>query len=175
LQKDGHYLGPHSDKHLLYCDWNKRDSLFVTEDSFEIDLKNNIAAMKALSVAPSGNLFIPPYEWWNDSVANWCNKRNIQLFSFTPGTRTNADYTWPGLGKAYMSSDDIIKSVEAFHRRTATGLNGCILLIHAGTDPRRMDKLYDRLDELLTFLLKNGYAVERIDKMIFFNRLSWPR
>ena len=25
LRKDGHYLGAHSDQHLLYCDWNKRE------------------------------------------------------------------------------------------------------------------------------------------------------
>ena len=35
LQKKGHYLGPHSDEHLLYCDWAKRDSLLVSRDSFE--------------------------------------------------------------------------------------------------------------------------------------------
>jgi peptidoglycan/xylan/chitin deacetylase (PgdA/CDA1 family) len=29
LRDDGHYVGPHSDKHLLYCDWTKRDSLLV--------------------------------------------------------------------------------------------------------------------------------------------------
>src|SRR5690348_4220582 len=34
LQDDGHYLGSHSDKHLLYCDWEKRDSLLVTHQEF---------------------------------------------------------------------------------------------------------------------------------------------
>jgi len=24
LHENGHYLGPHSDEHLLYCDWAKR-------------------------------------------------------------------------------------------------------------------------------------------------------
>src|SRR5688572_31268625 len=24
LHSEGHYLGPHSDEHLLYCDWTKR-------------------------------------------------------------------------------------------------------------------------------------------------------
>jgi peptidoglycan/xylan/chitin deacetylase (PgdA/CDA1 family) len=166
LQKDKHYLGPHSDKHLLYCDWNKRDSLFVTEDSFATDYNNNINAMKAIGAKPSGNFFIPPYEWWNDSVASWCNKRNIRLFSFTPGTRTNADYTWPALGNAYASSDDIIQSLKRFNARSSAGLNGVILLVHAGTDPRRTDKLYNRLDELLTWLQQSGYSIVRIDKLL---------
>ena len=47
LRKEGHYLGPHSDQHLLYCDWNKRDSLLVTRKEFASDLAANIAAMAA--------------------------------------------------------------------------------------------------------------------------------
>jgi len=47
LKNGGHYLGPHSDQHLLYCDWNKCDSLLVTKTAFETDLKNNY---KAISV-----------------------------------------------------------------------------------------------------------------------------
>ena len=38
LRRDGHYLGAHSDKHLLYCDWTKRDSLLVTKDQFQKEL-----------------------------------------------------------------------------------------------------------------------------------------
>jgi len=36
-------LGPHSDQHLLYCDWDKRDSLLVTREDFRIDLQLNMA------------------------------------------------------------------------------------------------------------------------------------
>src|SRR5688500_17039955 len=28
---EGHYVGPHSDKHLLYCDWEARERSLVTE------------------------------------------------------------------------------------------------------------------------------------------------
>ncbi|WP_231729715.1 polysaccharide deacetylase family protein [Pedobacter sp. Leaf176] len=48
LKKEGHYLGPHSDKHLLYCDWNKRDSLLITKSDFEQDLKSNYKNYPAL-------------------------------------------------------------------------------------------------------------------------------
>lgn len=27
LKKDGHYLGPHSDRHLLWCAWEDRDTV----------------------------------------------------------------------------------------------------------------------------------------------------
>ena len=45
LKKDGHYLGPHSDEHLLYCDWSKRDSLLVTKEDFTNDLLVNLDIM----------------------------------------------------------------------------------------------------------------------------------
>ena len=40
LKENGNYLGSHSDKHLLYCDWEKRDSLLVTHQQFTEDLQN---------------------------------------------------------------------------------------------------------------------------------------
>jgi peptidoglycan/xylan/chitin deacetylase (PgdA/CDA1 family) len=40
LIKNGNYMGSHSDKHILYCDWVKRDSLLVTQKQFTDDLNN---------------------------------------------------------------------------------------------------------------------------------------
>jgi len=39
-------------------------------------------------------------------------------------------------------------------------------LIHAGTDPRRKDKLYNRLKELIAYLKKEGYALKKIDELL---------
>lgn len=36
-QQQGNYLGSHSDRQLLYCDWVKRDSLLITHRQFETD------------------------------------------------------------------------------------------------------------------------------------------
>jgi len=41
LIADGHYLGAHSDGHLLYADWTKRDSSLVSQKQFSDDLKAN--------------------------------------------------------------------------------------------------------------------------------------
>src|SRR5690606_28178732 len=41
LRQAGHYLGAHSDAHLLYADWTRRDSLLVTEHDFKSDLRSN--------------------------------------------------------------------------------------------------------------------------------------
>ena len=114
LIQSNHYMGPHSDAHLLYNDWNKRDSLLVSYQQFTDDLNKNMDAMEALSInTKQVNYFIPPYEWWNDSVANWTNWRGMQLFSFTPGTFTNADYTWPEMGNAYRSSEFLLNKIKS--------------------------------------------------------------
>src|SRR5919198_2247927 len=39
LVADGHYLGPHSDRHLLYCDWTPERPALVTPAQFAADLE----------------------------------------------------------------------------------------------------------------------------------------
>jgi hypothetical protein len=63
LKQQGHYLGPHSDQHLLYNAWTKRDSLLVTKDQFNKDLTANLKAIEKYGVKRSAiKYFIPPYE-----------------------------------------------------------------------------------------------------------------
>ncbi|MDQ6755520.1 MAG: glycoside hydrolase family 9 protein, partial [Bacteroidota bacterium] len=50
LKQNGNYLGPHSDQHLLYADWNKRDSLLVTQKQFVDDLNKNLKAIENFGV-----------------------------------------------------------------------------------------------------------------------------
>lgn len=163
-----HFLGPHSDGHLLYCDWTDRDKTLVTKDSLFRDLRANEKAMRQLGIATNSakHFFIPPYEWWNGEVAKWADSAGIRLFSFTPGTGSNADYTWPEMGKSYKSSDEIMASIKSFRESRLNGLNGVVLLVHAGTDPRRKDKLYNRLDELIAYLKKEGYRFKRVDELL---------
>jgi endoglucanase len=54
LKKDGHYLGAHSDQHLLYCDWKKRDSTLVTKQEFAADIQHNYTAMKKFGIRAAG-------------------------------------------------------------------------------------------------------------------------
>lgn len=163
LIKEGHYLGPHSDQHLLYCDWKKRDSLLVTPAAFRTDMMQCLAKMKKAGVDTSEvRYFIPPYEWWNNTIGEWAADMGLQIVNFTPGTGSNADYTYPEMGAAYKSSATILSSIY----QLKNGLNGVILLIHAGTDPRRKDKLYDHLGELITFLKQEGYTFRKINEAV---------
>ena len=166
LKKDGHYLGAHSDKHLLYCDWKNRDSLLVTKESFTNDLLANMDVMHQLGInRQQATFFLPPFEWYNQSIASWTNELGIQLINFTPGTKTNADYTWPGLPN-YQSSEAIYQSINNYEKKSASGLNGFILLLHVGTDARRTDKFYNRLPLLLQELKAKGYRFKSIDQLL---------
>lgn len=166
LAKSGNYLSLHSNDHLLYCDWSNRDSLLLTQDSFVADLEKNIQAIKDSHVdLPKEKYFIPPYEWWNDTIASWSKATGWPLINFTPGVGTNADYTYPGM-TSYKSSEEIIGFVKQFEANNSSGLNGAIILIHAGTDARRKDKLYNRLDELIAFLKSKGYSFKKIDELL---------
>jgi peptidoglycan/xylan/chitin deacetylase (PgdA/CDA1 family) len=167
LKRNGNYLGSHSDKHLLYCDWDKRDSLLVTQQQFKEDLQNAYKELKRWGIEKKeAHYFLPPYEWYNDSIAAWTKKMGLQLVDFTPGTRSNADYTYPEMGKKYLSSDSIFHSILNYEMRSSNGLNGFILLVHIGTDPRSTYKFYKRLPELIGELKRRGYKFERIDELL---------
>lgn len=166
LKKQGNYIAPHSDKHLLYCDWTKRDSLLVTKEQFKKDLQQNYRMMSRFGIRKEqARYFLPPYEWYNDSIAAWTKQMGFQLINFTPGTRSTADYTTPEM-KSYRSSDEIWASVINAEQTRPAGLNGFILLIHTGTDPKRTDKFYKRLPELIQYCKARGYQFQRVDELL---------
>ncbi len=162
LRADAHYLGGHSDRHLLYAPWSNRDSLLVTEEEFAADLEENYRAMASFGITRSdARWFLPPFEWYNRTVATWCIERGLKLVNFTPGTRSNADYTVPEEA-GYVGSAEIERSILAYEESRPGGLGGFILLTHIGTDPRRTDKFYDRLDRLISELERRGYRFRRL-------------
>jgi peptidoglycan/xylan/chitin deacetylase (PgdA/CDA1 family) len=166
LAADGHYLGAHSDQHLLYCSWENRDSLLVTRDEFVKDVLDNYTEMARFGVkAEDASFFMPAYEWYNDRISAWTNELGLTLINYSPGTRSHADYTTPDLDH-YISSDAILQSIVSHEAKDGHDLNGFILLSHVGTAPERTDKFYLRLDELITFLKRRGYRFQRIDELL---------
>jgi len=159
LKASGHYVGPHSDKHLLYADWIKRDSTLVSKEDFIADLKNNYKALRLAGISKSeSSILLPPYEWYNDSIAVWANECGVKIINFTPGVISNADYTTPSMGKQYRSSEEIFNSIINFENKN--GLNGANILIHIGTSPERTDKFYNKLAELIKVLKSKGYRFD---------------
>lgn len=163
IEEHGHYLGAHSDKHLLYADWTKRDSLLVSEEEFKRDLMNNYSEMEEYGVEKEdAPFFLPPYEWYNQQIADWTKDLGLTLINFTPGTYSNADYTTPDMGKRYLRSDEIYDRILSYEGTDPKGLNGFILLLHIGTNPKRKDKFYFKLDDLIKELKSRGYSFNRL-------------
>ncbi|WP_232834831.1 polysaccharide deacetylase family protein [Pleomorphovibrio marinus] len=164
IKEDGHYLGAHSDKHLLYCDWEDRDSLLVSKGTFQQDLMDNYLEMEKFGVSKEdAPFFLPPYEWYNDSISAWTAELGLQLINFTPGTKSHADYTTPEL-ENYIGSGAILESIWDFEAKN--GLNGFILLMHIGVGEKRKDKFARKLPELIEGLRKRGYCWIPLEELL---------
>lgn len=194
IVKENHLLGPHSDKHLLYCSWEADRKTLVTQEQFRKDLSANeakiskavghLAERRELSPPDLAVLedfrkrygierdsdypiryFLPPYEHCNRQIADWTAEEGMTLINFTPGTRSNADYTGEA-DKNFVSSQAIFDSILKKEREDPNGLNGFILLLHIGSGPGRADKFHTRFGELLDVLAAKGYQFVRVDELL---------
>lgn len=162
---EGHYVGPHSDRHLLYAAWKDRGKSLVTREAFVADLLQNISDLRAIG-ALRGNkptYFIPPYEQFNRDQAEWARALGVKLINFTPGSGSNRDYAPEG-DAHFVTSQRIYDDILAYEKREARGLNGFILLLHLGSG--RKDPFHPRLGRLCDELKKRGYAFVRVDELL---------
>jgi len=162
---EGHYVGPHSDKHPLYAPWDDRDTSLLTQQEFNADLQANIAALQAVgALAGDGPIyFIPPYEQFNRDQVAWSKALNVRLINFTPGSGSNRDYAREG-DKVFVPSQKLLDDILAYEKTDPHGLNGFVLLLHLGSG--RMDPFHTKLGALCDELTKRGYVFERIDKLL---------
>jgi len=163
---EGHYLGPHSDAHPLYCPWEDRRRTLITREAFRADLERNLADLARYDrQARQMRFFIPPYEWYNDDIAAWAAEMGLVLFNFTPGTRSNADYA-PDDHRSFLPSEKIFQSILDFESSQPNGLNGFLLLLHLGSGPGRTDKMHPYVGPLIDELRRRGYAFVRVDELL---------
>jgi len=167
-KENGHYLGAHSNKHILYNDWSKNKNLLISEEEFKQDLLRNYEEMKKFGILrKDAPFFLPPYEWNDENITQWAYQMNIILVNYSSGTLSHADYTIPE-DNNYRSSDEIYNSI--LEMESKRGLNGFLLLSHLGTDGERIDKFYYRLDELLTELNRRGYEFTDLESILSFEK-----
>jgi endoglucanase len=166
IVKEEHYLGPHSDKHLLYCPWNGPKKTLVTREEFEADLNRNVDKITRLGIRRSEiKYWLPAYEWYNGEIVEWSRAMGLTLVNYTPGTRSNADYLEDN-AKNFISSRVILESIGKKEQADPHGLNGFLLLTHLGVGPTRTDKLSDHFGELLDYLEGRGYQFVRVDELL---------
>jgi len=153
---EGHYVGGHSDNHVLMADWGAERPTLMTTDSIITDIRRNFRALSSFGIGPKDAIwYIPAYEHYNRENVALLNAYGLKTFNYTPGTGTPADYTTPEM-KNYKSSQQLIDGLYAFEKEN--GLGGAIILIHPGISEKRPDPLYERLGEIIRNLKKKGYT-----------------
>ena len=163
---EDHYLGAHSDAHLLYASWEDRSSTLVSEAQFRADLEKNLDDLTAFGrTRAQMRYFIPPFEWYNQEIADWSREMGLVLFTYTPGTRSNADYM-PDDHPRFISSADIVRTILDFESAEPDGLNGFLLLLHLGAGPERTDRMYPLVGPLIAELQRRGYSFVRVDQLL---------
>ena len=166
LVSAGHYLGPHSDRHLLYCSWDQPPKLLVSKEEFLQDLERNVEKVVSHGADRSAvRYFLPAFEHYNQQIADWTRQAGLLLINFTPGTRSTADYTGEADGN-FVSSRTILESILAADQRDPNGLNGYLLLFHLGSGPGRADKFHSLFGELLDYLARKDYRLVRVDELL---------
>jgi peptidoglycan/xylan/chitin deacetylase (PgdA/CDA1 family) len=162
---EGHYVGPHSDSHPLYCSWEDRGKSLVTKSFFTADLHKNIAELRAIGGLRGEGpiLFIPPYEWYNADQNKWSQAIGATLINFTPGSGSNRDYAPEG-DAHFVPSRTIYNEILAYKEKDPHGLNGFIVLLHLGSG--RKDPFHPLLGPLCDELAKRGYEVVRVDRLL---------
>lgn len=164
LLRDGHYVGSHGYGHLLYCAWEKRDSLLVTRKVFTEDMLRAYRQMERAGIRKRrAPYFIPSYEYYNDSISSWARRLGLQVINFTPGSGSNADYTIPSM-KNYRSSEELYCRMMDYEKKHT--LNGHFLMFHFGTHPERTDKFYRLLPLLIDELRSRGYKFVSVHEMV---------
>ncbi len=163
---EGHDLGPHSDAHLLYCPWEDRSRTLVTRDEFRRDLLENLRKLHRFGADPAKfGFFVPPYEWYNRQIVDWCSQLGLTVISFTPGTRCQADWAPEG-HRAFVSSAGIAETVLTYESSRPDGLNGFLLLMHLGSGPGRTDKFHSHVGPLIDALAARGYRFVRVGQLL---------
>ena len=166
--KDGHYIGPHGDKHLLYASWENPPVLLVDKNTFSDDLNANLNLIEKNFGVPRSQMTVwnPAYQHYTEEIAQWSSELGMQLVNYTPGTRTMCDYMLDD-NPRYLTSKEMVESVYKFEQSSPTGLNGFIMHMHIGAGPgRTKDHLYDLLPEMLDELTSRGYTFARVDELL---------
>lgn len=163
---EGHYLGPHSDAHLLYCSWEDRRKTLVTREQSRTDLEKNLNDLAELGASRERmRYFVPPYEWYNEQIVGWAAEMGLAVVNFTPGTRSNADHL-PDADPRFVASERIHRGILEFESSQPDGLSGFLLLLHVGVGPERTDKMHVFVGPLLDELTARGYRFVPVDALL---------
>lgn len=155
--EQGHYLGSHGNTHLLLSKWDDRRTPLVDADSLRRDIRAAKECLKSIGVElHAGAAVLPPFEWCNAMHAQVFREEGLTPVNITPGIETYRDYTTPEMNE-YRSSEFMLR--QLWECEAKGGIAGAVIIIHAGTEDARTDKLYYHLEEIIEKLKQKGYRL----------------
>jgi len=164
LVAEGHYLGPHSEEHLLLASWEE-DKTLVTREQFIEDLDRNVARCVEYGFKREDiRYWIPPYEQTNEEVSRWSQEHGLTMINFTRGTLSHTDYA-PEDDKHFRPTEVVIQSIKDYPSKDPDGFNGFLLLTHVGAGARK-DKLHPHFGSIVDYLLGRGQIIVRVDELL---------
>ena len=120
-------------------------------------LRANFKALEKKKISKAqAPFFMAPHGLPHDSISRWAHEAGLIMVGNTPGSGSQNDQSIPEMRDGYYSSPEIFNRILEVESRG--GLNGHILLFHTGSDKRRTDKFYKRLDPMIRELKKRGYV-----------------
>jgi len=161
---EGHYLGPHSDEHLLLASWEDEKTL-VTKEQFTADLEKNIERCVEYGFKREDiRYWIPPYEHCNEEICGWSDELGMTMINFTRGTLSHTDYAPEG-DRSFRPTEVVLQSIREYPEKDEDGYNGFLLLMHVGAG-KRVDKLHPHFAEIVDFLIAQGQQIVRVDELV---------
>ncbi|MEE1207501.1 MAG: polysaccharide deacetylase family protein [Muribaculaceae bacterium] len=156
---DGHYVGTHSNHHLLLADWDGKRTPLITPDSMLADLDSNYLELARFGVKRADAPYaLPPFEWCHRTHADAYRSAGITPVNPSPGVETYRDYTAEGM-PGYRTTPEIWDQLWRYEKER--GLKGAIIIVHLGVTPLRQDKFYRLLPQMIDTLRARGYRLER--------------
>lgn len=157
---EGHYLSAHSNHHLLLCDEADRSKTLVTQDSLATDIAGMEEELQKFGLTKEQfTWMIPPYEYYNQETADGLRSLGYKLCNPTEGIETSLDWMAPDADN-YCSAAQLVQNIWDYEASCETGLNGCIILVHAMVYPGRTDedRVFTHLGEIIDTLKDKGYS-----------------
>lgn len=160
MVNEGHYVGPHSDRHILLADWDASRTILADRDSALRDMRNNYVWLAKWGVdTTTARFIVPPFEWYHGDHITAYRHAGYYPVNPSPGFITYRDYTTPDM-EEYCPSDSIWANfIDNLNHKD---IDGNFIILHLGTQDSRTDKFYYRLGELIDSLKLHGYLPIRL-------------
>ncbi|MBQ0025598.1 MAG: polysaccharide deacetylase family protein [Bacteroidales bacterium] len=165
---EGHYLSAHSNHHLLLCTEDEKRETLVPADSLAKDIAGMEEELMKFGLEKEQFCWmIPPYEYYNQETADGLRALGYKLCNHTEGIHTSSDWMGPEASN-YVSAEEQVQNIWDYEKASETGLNGCIILVHAMVYPDRTDedRVYSHLGEIIDGLAERGYSFKTFKDLL---------